>query len=516
MKKLLIALSIILMLSLVFVACSDNKNDGKTDETTVATEGGETDATTAPAESEGETEAEGPTSTTAGTTAGVTESSEGTSEETTEELTLSEEVLELTDKTENIMGLLEKIKHTNTSSIYLGDSLTSKSTTVTNYDGFYAHISNSEGDTVYAEKYFLLNVMHCLDWIPEDGEAFAILLSEEEADYFVAEHVKYNGLLSSATESFKQAELVYNDGVHTITFTVPTDKFIAEYSNAAVSVINASATVVINSGYTIASYTQSVELDIAGDKLTYVDSIEYSYDVEEVMPLTESFDGIKVVKFEDVFGYWDISYGTDLGLDVEGDNFVIDYENEERALKQMDFLGTYMDQYVGKSFTMYGIVEEFVEGLYCVNIHGRYITLIPEDGLSLSANSLVCVKGTLECVSESLEAYELNVDSVSVITEGEIPEGGYIPWTAYVTAKSLNVRSTADFGANNKVGVLTQNTKVKVIGFIPQKYCMIEYHWETEDGQSGEYAFCSLAYLSKLPVYYISLDGDFKPVNAPV
>ena len=113
--------------------------------------------------------------------------------------------------------------------------------------------------------------------------------------------------------------------------------------------------------------------------------------------------------------------------------------------------------------------------------------------------------------------YNFDVFECTVIEETDIPEGGYLPWNAFVTAKTLNVRSSADFNASdNKVGVLTQGTQVKIVGFIDPKYCMIEYHWETEDGQSGEYAYISLAYLSKLPVYYITLDENYKPANPPV
>lgn len=529
MKKLLIALSIILALSLVFVACNKNNEEvttspdttaNVTEEATEAASAEETAATTAESTTAGDTT---PDTTAEVTTEGITEettlettaeetSAEDTSEEetTTERATANpEEVSALVESVESVMAEVEFFQRTDTSDAYLGDALMFKNITNVEYDGLYAHVSEGDGDSTYFDIYFLFDTIHYVNYFDENQDGVVMMASESEAAFFLNEYVLFGNQLSDAVKFFDKVFIETNDDGYTITFSTSN-----LYETENDLDINITYTV-DKDFYVIEVSSESIQTDV-GMKIVSSSKSIYSYEGEYVEPITENFDGYTVVDFEDYFGYMDISYGRDLGLDINSDNYVIDYANEARALKQMDFLGTYMDQYVGKSFTMYGIVEEFVEGLYCVNIHGRYITLIPEDGLSLSANSLVCVKGTLECVSESLEAYELNVDSVSVITESDLPEGGYIPWTAYVTAKTLNVRSSADFTADNKVGVLNQNTEVKIIGFIEPKYCMIEYHWETADGQSGEYAFCSLAYLSKLPTFYITLDENYKPVNPPV
>ena len=409
-----------------------------------------------------------------------------------------------------VMAEVEFFQRTDTSHTYYDDTLMFKDITSVEYDGLYAHVAEGDGDSTYFDIYFLFDTIHYVDYLDENPNGVVMMASESEAACFLNEYVRFGNKLSEAVTSFDKIFIETNDDGYVIIFSAPV------LDEMEIDLSDMSITYVIDKEFYIIEVSTEFSMNVMDMEIVSSSKSIYSYEGEYVEPITENFDGYTVVAFEDYFGYMDTSYGRDLGLDINSDNYVIDYANEERALKQMDFLGTYMDQYVGKSFTMYGIVEELVEGLYCVNIHGRYITLIPEDGLSLSANSLVCVKGTLECVSESLEAYELNVDSVSVITESDLPEGGYIPWTAYVTAKTLNVRSSADFTADNKVGVLNQNTEVKIIGFIEPKYCMIEYHWETADGQSGEYAFCSLAYLSKLPTFYITLDENYKPVNPPV
>ena len=515
MKKLLVILAVLLSLSLVLVACNKDEPDDESNYETTNTPIEVTDETVTTEKSDITTEIE-----------------EATDEKATEESSSKEaeinkeELLELMSKVDDAMANIDCFERTESSNTYTDGQSMGTEKTVTKYDGYYAHIADYADDELVSYIYLVDNVL-----LYNDGlfyEDVVVILSDSEYDYFLNEMVleasEEEGGYTEILESFKSISLSANaNGGYDLYLSNPTDEFIAlvlgDVSTMGIEIHSLNYLFKFNSDYTAHVIEVEITMSMMGMEITTTTTEEFCYDefyLDAEVPM--NFDGHTVVEFEDIFGYIDTSYGADIGLDLNSDNYVIDYANEEMALKQMDFLGTYTDQYVGKSFTMYGVVEEFVEGLYCVNIHGRYITLIPEDGLSLSANSLVCVKGTLECVSASLEAYELNVDSVSVITESDIPEGGYLPWTAYVTAKSLNVRSSADFssGANNKVGVLSQNTEVKVVGFIPDRYCMIEYHWETADGQSGEYAFVSLAYLSKLPAYYITLDENYKPVNAPV
>ena len=535
MKKLLIALSIILALSLTFVACNKNNEEATTapdttanvtEEATEAASIEESSATTADVTT-ADTEAPETTAATTEETTLTETDGETTLEVTTEETTVeettidetlvsAEEVSSIFAEVDKVMGEITEFKKTTTTTS--DGFIASQSVSSVHFDGLYAHVSNDTEDI-----YFMYDTINII--VSSDGEELLNVVtfaSESERAYFLDTYVTYDNEFESATAIFNKFNLTRGEnGEYVILCSSPKAEYLAGMVEGGSQMIDEfSVKIVINEDYSIVYYETFIKasVDMVGEiiSLTSNELCEYDYDVDFVEPPTEQFDGYTVIEFEDCFGYMDTSYGRDLGLDVNSDNYVIDYANEERALKQLDFLSTYMDEYVGKSFTMYGVVEEFVEGLYCVNIHGRYITLIPTDGISLTASSLVCVKGTLECVSESLEAYELNVDSVSVIAESDLPEGGYNYWTAFVTAKTLNVRSSADFTADNKVGVLNQNTEVKIVGFIEPKYCLIEYHWETADGQSGEYAYVSLAYLSKLPTFYITLDENYKPVNPPV
>ena len=181
MKKLLIALSIILALSLVFVACNKNNEEvttspdttaNVTEEATEAASAEETAATTAESTTAGDT---APDTTTAEvTTEGTTEettlettaeetSTEDTSEEetTTERATANpEEVSALVESVESVMAEVEFFQRTDTSDAYLGDALMFKNITNVEYDGLYAHVAEGDGDSTYFDIYFLFATIH--------------------------------------------------------------------------------------------------------------------------------------------------------------------------------------------------------------------------------------------------------------------------------------------------------------------------------------------------------------------
>ena len=331
-------------------------------------------------------------------------------------------------------------------------------------------------------------------------------------------------------DSFNNAVIrEIDNGGYELQLSSPTNTFLqslTEEADDGTEILDITYLVKLNSDYTESAVISETTVSIMGKENSIITTTEFNY--EEFYldnEVKDNFDGYKVVGFDYIFGYIDTSYGKDLGLDIESDNFVLDYRNEEFLEHQIDFMNTFIDDFLGKTFTIYGNIYQN-DSEYSIEVGNGYMyfNIALANGVEyLEGGTLACVTGKL-CVEisddygEELPIYYLEISNASAITEDDIPEGGYLPWTAYVTAKSLNVRSSADFssGANNKVGVLNQNTEVKVVGFIPDRYCMIEYHWETADGQSGEYAFVSLAYLSKLPTYYITLDENYKPANPPV
>ena len=492
MKKLLVILAIVMCITLVFVACSKNEPDDNSDYET----------TNKPTEVT--------TDETSEDTSGDATTEEDTTEKVTEVATADPtEVAELVSKVENIMNSIERIQVVDTITLFVDNSHVFTDTTTSIYDGFYGYVCNKDGDEVYEEFYYMCDALHYI-YGEADTQGAVMLLSKSESEHLVSEYFSFGNELSEAASHFNNASITVENGISTLTFFNPTEAFankIAIEFGDDCSIPNISASYSIDEGYMVTGFAMKIEVTVSGANVVSTTESAYTYDVEDITPPTECFDGYTVVEFEDVFGYIDTSYGADLGLDIDGDNFVIDYANLERCAKQLEFVDTYIDLFVGKNFTLYGAVETFNGQGYLV------INNLPTCIVNININAeLVCLKGSFD----STGAFD--VAEYTVITESDIPEGGYLPWTAYVTAKSLNVRSSADFssGANNKVGVLNQNTEVKVVGFIPDRYCMIEYHWETADGQSGEYAFVSLAYLSKLPAYYITLDENYKPVNAPV
>ena len=527
MKKLLVILAVLLSLSLAFVACNKDEPDDESNYETTNTPT-EVSSDTTSEDTSNDTTSEdtsNDTTTEEATTVAVTE------ESSTEDAGVNkEELIEFISKVDEAMSTIDCFERIESTSTYTDGQSMGSEKTVTRYDGYYAHIADYIDDELVSYTYLVDNVL-----LYNDGsfyEDVVVILSDDEYNYFLNEMVfeasEDEGGYTAILESFKSISLSANaNGGYDLYLSEPTDEFITlilgDVSGMSIEISGINYLFKFNSDYTAHAISVEIAMSMMGMEITTATTEEYIYDefyLDADVPL--NFDGHTVVEFEDIFGYLDVSYGKDLGLDVESDNFVLDYKNQERLIRQLDYLDFFIDQYIGKNFTIYGTV--YSEDEVCmVEVCGIYYDIIFDGVTPIANETLACLTGTFAVEMVTFEGVEypvvyFNVTSAAAIAEDDIPEGGYLPWTAYVTAKSLNVRSSADFssGANNKVGVLNQNTEVKVVGFIPDRYCMIEYHWETADGQSGEYAFVSLAYLSKLPAYYITLDENYKPVNAPV
>lgn len=525
MKKLLIALSLILCLSLVLVACGKNKNNEDETEKSTKKDPAEISETTGeetePNESE-ETSSEKKTEST------TEKSSETTSEATT---TDEDEILEFMSRVDKAMEEIEHFQLTEITDTYMDGESMGAEKTVTRFDGYYAHIANYSGDQLVSYMYLIDNLL-----LYNDGEYYndvVINLSENELNYFLSEMVmqtsEEDGGYEEILSSFKSVKFNDNSiGGYDLCLEEPTEEFLAslgaELADMGVEISNISYLFSFNSDYTCNAIVVEMTMSMMG--MEFTSTTTESYDYEEFYldgEVQNNFDGYTVVEFEDVFGYIDTSYGKDIGLDVDSDNYTLDYNNEDRLSRQIVFLESFADEYLGKTFTLYGTVLS-EEGVYGIDILGAYYDISFADGVTpLDNGTLACLTGKLvsgiyEYEGVEYPVYYFEITSASAITEADIPEGGYLPWVAYVTARSLNVRATPDFSssANNKVGVLSADTEIKIVGFIDPKYCMIEYHWETADGQSGEYAYVSLAYLAKVPSYYLTLDDGYKPVNPPM
>lgn len=530
MKKLLIALSLILCLFLVLAACNKGQDDDLDADDT--TKKNPTEVTEEADEKTTLEETEETEETTSSSTTEKSTSAQTTETVTTEVTTAKEdEILEFMSNVDVAMDALEFFERIESDVTYMDGQLIYQEKTVTRFDGYYAHIANYSDDILTGEMYLVDNLLVCDDELYGN---IVINLSENEFKYVLNEMIlqasdEDEGSYTEILGSFENVSLTPNgNGGYDLNLSVPTDAFLQsiniEMAEVGAEVSDVNYLFKFNSDYTASVVVVEMTMSMMDMEVSTTSTMEYKYEefyLDKEVP--SKFDGCTVVEFEDIFGYLDTSYGKDLGLDVESDNYVLDYKNQERLIYQLDFFNTFADEFLGKTFTVYGNIYAS-DDEYSVEVSNgyMYIDIVLGDGIEyLEHGTLACVTGKL-CVGDAdewgLPVYYLEITSASAVAEEDIPEGGYLPWTAYVTARSLNVRSSPDFSssANNKVGLLTADTEIKVVGFIPDRYCMIEYHWETEDGQSGEYAYVSLSYLAKLPSYYLTLDDNYKPTNPPV
>lgn len=514
MKKLLIAFLLTLSLTLVFASCT-----GKDEK--------ETDSTNEVTETESETESVTETDST------KDEDTESTSSEntsvTTEEPTISKEIIDFMSKVDDAMNKEESYiieEHKTVKSSDFAYTVKEKR----GFDGIYGYYysyTDMLGEPVEYSIYSTGDIV-----IYKNGDEMLVAItSEAENEYFLSYVLdvisdEEEGENEEIIKNFKSAKLeeVNKDGVkYKFTLSTPTVQFLID-----------SEIIADESEYnTVEECYMTFEID---DKYrcikthTYIQAsstaIEttqtYTFGKDIELP-KEKFDGCKVCEFEDIFGISTPECGINYGLDYKKDSAVISYSNYKKAITQWTLITYFPDVYDGMNLTMYGTFESFDETQYISTGATEEEALPwdlafadnvtkPEDGV------LMEIKGVVRAVTtedSDAASYVVEVSSYKKIEEKDIPKDDMIAYDAYITAKSLWIHKTPDFKSESNIITLSQDTKVKVVDIIDGLYCKIEYHWE-RDGESGEYAYLSIRYLSKLPTGYITLTEEFKPENPPV
>lgn len=187
------------------------------------------------------------------------------------------------------------------------------------------------------------------------------------------------------------------------------------------------------------------------------------------------------------------------GLPLDGTAYTVGGENPEKDPKaQYDYLKIYAHAYEGKTFTLYGNVSEDEYGNILVSVGEGMDLVVYFDGMDEPVvGSYVKVTAvytqTVDMGSYvDFHCYTMMATACETLGEAKGPNGGKL---MYITASSLNVRSTPDSSVgDNKVGILHKGDLVEVLETglgANGNWCKIVF-----DCDQG-YAYISMSYISE-------------------
>lgn len=187
------------------------------------------------------------------------------------------------------------------------------------------------------------------------------------------------------------------------------------------------------------------------------------------------------------------------GLPLDGNSYTLGGENPSVAPKtQYEYLKTYAHAYADKTLTVYGHLRESADGMMVISLgEGADLVVYFSEGNAPVTGSYVKLTGNFTKTVDKGEyvdfaCFTVMATACEVLEEAQGPNGGRF---MYITASSLNVRSTPDSSvSDNKVGLLYSGDMVEVLETelgSNSNWCKIVF-----DCDAG-YAYISMTYISE-------------------
>ncbi len=512
MKKLIFVLACMLALTMAFVACKKGEGDANLPEESGTPEEIPT----------GNESTEAPTSeeTDSDTTDTTTDST------TSEEPTGENMVADIMNRVDEAMDSVKyyELTHKETTK---GEGTDMTYITISQFDGnsYYSCFTSTEEGATKVEYYLNKDL---LLYTSADGK-FVVNLTDKQHEYVLAqlftaesdeeEGDSYNEMLTY----FSKIELSEPDGgncKYRIVFTEPTEEYFkllnAATGDIPVEYTNVSITVNIASDYKVVSSSSSTAFTMMGMEIETITEDKYVYNLKVSFP-SKINNSYKVMRFEDLFGYFDKSEGIEIGLDLSKDSFILDCKNSDLLDSQLSFIYTFPTEFAGKEITFFGYFMNTDDGAYVEFYHDNSVDVVLSEGLDLPPDAKM-LRIKAELVPSSEYGYllpQFQILSYEAIEHEDVPEGGFLPFTGFVTSNALNIRTSPSADdSKNLCGDLKYNDQVKVIGITENGWYIIEYKWSIND-ESGNIAYVNSKYVSKIPADYVNISNG-QHVNAPV
>ena len=487
-KRLCLFLCLLLTLIAAFTAC-----DSKTPTDTTASD------TTAPAETPADTSNETP------------------DESATEAPTEGETEAPVDLSADELKALLEAALHLNTESAQIsvqaamggekysdqiiqvsgndflmeGDIMGFKTKIIALGEQVYYYISMDDGETVSEMRYVLTPSA-------EDREELytSVILANSTTEL---EGEMTTMLLNSTMAGKKHA-----DGSVEMTCTELSSDLIAILMGESLegATLSFDFTLDAEGRMTLMRFTIDVPAELTGSEpMSIVSETVINYNPD---PITAPADADQYVPstYDELFGIVlpdpDYEEAAGLGLPVDGDNYTVGGENAANdPEEQMYFLYLYAHCYEDKTFTVYGNLVENADGNLALSLgEDMEFVVYFDQGKAPAVGSYVKVTATFTRTVDlgdyvDFDCFTLMVSSCEVLGEAQGPNGGKL---MYVTASSLNVRSTPDSSvSDNKVGLLYTGDMVEVLETNQGNGTWCKIAFDCDQG----YAYVSMNYLSE-------------------
>ena len=510
MRKLF-ALLLILTVTVSFVSCFDINNNGDASNTTESQTEAQSDSENIQ-DTDSQTESESLSeSSTESESESESETNSGSYDNTELNMSECESIIAMADGN---MQNLEKYSCRERIIVYLGNEVVNDTTEM--------FICNS-GNYFYSPDYTAteksVDITICDNIAYFDENNIRMHVTDEEIEYLLSEDssasnygLKYlfdsiSGKRNddgSITIKFKDATVLYknvlNDLNLGIDFNVKSVELIMEISKDML--------------YTSISANVDMSADVSGTMRDFVSKNTTYYEYNpEIITHPAKANEYEIYEFEDIFGFIsnepDPQVASELGLALEGmDSYSFDYQNQELLYRQFNFVNAYQKSYYNKPIKVIGtyyydydtqtdyiLLDELGQISFPIDVEngpetigiGTFLSAIITLKLDLSKLAISSVR-----INDLYYYYYYEVSDVKEISPNEIPQAGYLPWVAFITAESyLNIRSTPDFDADNVVGYYKRGDEIKVIGGTFGDYYMVNYN--------GKVCYIGTRYVSKLP-----------------
>ncbi len=360
-------------------------------------------------------------------------------------------------------------------------------------DQVYYYVSMTDGTTVTEVRYALTVTAE------QRAELYGFYVGEGSATGLDEDELT-DGLLNSTMTGKRHA-----DGHVELSCTGLDDSLAALLLGEAVQWSNLSFDFTLNAeGYiTFMRFSVTMPAELTGDTaITLTSEVSLDYTVPAITAPADAADYADAT-YDELFGFQlpdiDPEEAASVGLPLDGDNYTVGGESPavDPELQYL-FLCLYGPYYADKTFTLYGNVMEDEYGNLLLSVGEDMDFVIYFDGIAEpTLGSYVVVSATFTQTVDMGDYVDFNcftmmATSCETLGEAKGPNGGKL---MYVTASSLNVRSTPDSSVNdNKVGLLSNGDMVEVLETglgSNSNWCKIVF-----DCDQG-YAYISMSYVSE-------------------
>ena len=361
--------------------------------------------------------------------------------------------------------------------VYDVDSMGMKNHVIVLGEQVYYYVSMNDGETVTELRYVFTPTAEeraeLLEGISAEGTSTGL-----EVDVIA-------GILNSTMAGKR-----YADGTVELTCTGLSDDLIGLLMGEPMegATLSFAFTLDAEERMTFMRFTIELPAELTGgEAMTVTSETVVNYDPAPITAPADA-DQYAAATYDELFGIVlpdpDYEEVAGLGLPVDGDNYTIGGENSAHdPVDQMAILYLYAHAYENKTFTLYGNLIETEDGNLVVSVgEDLEIPVYWSQGSAPTVGSYVKVTGVFTRTVDmgdymDFDCFTMMVSATEVLGEAKGPNGGRL---MYITASSLNVRTSSDTSSNdNIIGTYSKGDLVEVFEQDAKGWYRVSYNGQT-------------------------------------